>query len=65
MPRQMYKGEMAKGCHHTNRKDRYYSPPYYGLREPQPEPTPEEINRFRLWKPKCGHWISFLGVVSQ
>ncbi len=67
MPMIMHKGAMAKGCHHTNRKKRYYSRPYFlgmDIRE-QPTPTEEEVRRHRLWQAPCGHWVSFLGKVSN
>ena len=56
-----------KGCDHMNRKSRHYRPHYYANYSPfeiHPEPTPEEINKNRLWKAPCGHWVSLIGRVK-
>lgn len=58
-----------KSCGHIGKKRRNYHPPYYAnwpFYEKPPEPTPEEINRYRLWKcPDCGQWSSLIGTVAK
>ena len=29
-----------------------------------PEPTAEEINIHKLWKDRCGHWVSLINHVK-
>ncbi len=58
----------GKGCNHTNRKARDYQPHYYvnySIFKAYPEPTKEEINKNRLWKAPCGHWVSLIGRVKS
>ncbi len=48
---------MRKACYHSL----YYSD--WAFWETPPEPTPEEINRDRLWKCRtCSRWCSLIGA---
>lgn len=58
----------AKGCNHIMRKFGNYAPHYYAnysVFEQHPEPTLEEINKNRMWKAPCGHWVSLIGMVKE
>ena len=55
-------------CNHTMRKSPNYFPPYHTnwpFWEQSPEPTPYEINKYRLWKCDCDHWSSLIGLVAE